>query len=291
MCLLAFAISEDPRRPFVMGSNRDEFFARPTLALHSWQSAEGTLIHAGRDEQDGGTWLGVNDHGRVAMLTNVRSGTLKSGRRSRGELTTAWLSGTPSIPQWLDELSPEDYGGFNLVFGDVFTQTWYWCSNRDPVDPHRSTATSLHIKQLEPGVYGLSNAALDTPWPKTTALRDALRASIAQLAADADLASHPGLLTSALASRRADVAAPLPETGVSRQVESDLASAFISIPSQGYGTRCSTVVQVFSKPNGGRLHLQMDEWTHPPCPTEAHGLASWDNSQHRRLARTLREDA
>lgn len=291
MCLLAFAIAPNGEKPFVLASNRDEFFARPTQALHSWPSAQGPLIHAGRDEQDGGTWLGVNEHGRVAMLTNVRSGMPVPGAKSRGELTTGWLAGTHTAQEWFEQLVPSDYGGFNLIMGDLFDQTWFWCSNRDPADPHQPTATRLHVKALEPGVYGLSNAALDTPWQKTSALRDAVQSAVAGPKADVDLALHPGPLTEALASRWVDPNTPLPETGVSAQTELALASAFISIPSQNYGTRCSTVVQVGPSTCDGELHLQMDEWTHIPQALEAGEMASWSRSEHRRLESRLRATA
>ncbi|GAA6141059.1 NRDE family protein [Hydrogenophaga sp. 5NK40-0174] len=286
MCLLAFAIASDTLRPFVMASNRDEFFARPTQGLHTWSTASGVRIHAGRDEKDGGTWLGVNDHGRIAMLTNVRSGLPEQGQRSRGELTTGWLSGEITATQWLNEIEPANYGGFNLVIGDVFTQNWFWCSNRSPADPHQPATTELHVQALRPGTYGLSNAALDTPWPKTATLRNALRSAVAENRDD--LASQPGPLTDALASRYVDPYEPLPQTGVSPEAERALASAFISIPTQGYGTRCSTVVQVTGSAQHGTLQLQMDEWTHPPSPETAAETASWANSEHRQLKQVLR---
>ena len=174
MCLIAFAIGTDPAQPLLLAANRDEFFERPTEPLHRWALPDGTGVVAGRDLRDGGTWLGMSEAGRVAMLTNVRSANPGPGRRSRGELTTRWLQSGNSWDALLSGVTAADYGGFNLVVGDLASGFWAWVSNRDPAQPHEEQTDRLHHRRLAPGVYGLSNAALDTPWPKTLRLKQAL---------------------------------------------------------------------------------------------------------------------
>jgi uncharacterized protein with NRDE domain len=258
MCLIAFAIHASPRWPLVIAANRDEAFDRPTAPLAAWTTPAGHSILSGRDLRDGGTWLGVSSHGRVAMLTNVRSVTPRSGPRSRGELVTRWLVGDEDFAGFCAALQLEgqagQFGGFNLVTGDWQRGHWHWATN---------AGGRLHARALEPGVYGLSNAALDTPWPKTVALRSALQASLASASFEALAAQlMPSLLDRSPAERDA-----LPDTGVGLERELGLSSAFVSLP--GYGTRCSTIVgagaSAESNPSGepdGALRLHFQETTH-----------------------------
>jgi len=102
MCLLALALGVHADFPLVIAANRDEQWARPTLPLQAWRLPSGKTLYSGRDQEAGGTWLGFSEDGRVALLTNVRSGSLAPGERSRGELVTHWLAdevtGTPGWP-------------------------------------------------------------------------------------------------------------------------------------------------------------------------------------------------
>ena len=97
--------------PLFIAANRDEFLDRPTAPLHRWSLPNGVAVVGGRDLRDGGTWLGLNDSGRVAMLTNVRDAQPQPAARSRGELANRWLAGDGSWPDLLEGLSPADYGG------------------------------------------------------------------------------------------------------------------------------------------------------------------------------------
>ncbi|WP_372659245.1 NRDE family protein, partial [Hydrogenophaga sp.] len=161
----------------------------------------------------------------------------------------------------------QDYGGFNLVVGDFTQGFWAWVSNRHPEHPHRAESTPrLHTRPLGAGVYGLSNAALDTPWPKTLALKSALASRVAPLATEADKLETLAVLTQALGDARPAPDALLPDTGVAPVVEQALSSAFVRVPQNRYGTRCSTVVQVGPSASTGtapgRWQVQLDEWTH-----------------------------
>lgn len=272
MCLIAFAIGTDPARPLLLAANRDEFFERPTEPLHRWALPDGTGVVAGRDLRDGGTWLGVSEAGRVAMLTNVRSANPGPGRRSRGELTTRWLQAGHSWDALLSGLDAADYGGFNLVVGDLATGFWAWVSNRDPALPHTERPSVLHHRQLMPGIYGLSNAALDTPWPKTLRLKQALDEA---LATGADT---PTPLVTALADRSTRPAAELPETGVPPELERALSSPFVDMADRGYGTRSSLLLTVARQEKG--FSADFTEWTHAP---PAAGPHRWTDAEPRRM--------
>ncbi len=230
MCLIAFAIGASPRWPLVVAANRDEFLNRPTLPLARWQTDAGKDIVSGRDLRAGGTWLGLTPGGRVAMLTNVRGPRSAAGEKSRGELVLRWLEGDMDAASFMAQTDGADYGGFNLVIGDFQTASWHWLSNQP--------GGSWQSQTLAPGVYGLSNGALDTPWPKTLALKQALRTALAAPAADE---LQAGLWT-ALQGRQRTSDEHLPRTGVPLALERALSSVFVDFPEHGYGTRCSTLV-------------------------------------------------
>jgi uncharacterized protein with NRDE domain len=259
MCLIAFAIGASARWPLVVASNRDEFLNRPTQPLDRWQTDAGQDIISGRDLRAGGTWLGLTPGGRVAFLTNVREVKTPAAPHSRGELVTRWLTQSGDAAAFSRTLTEDAqaYGGFNLVLGDFQSNTWTWLSNRS------TDGSALHVQTLEPGVYGLSNAALNTPWPKTTALQNALKAS---LNAAPDPEALQARLWAALASReRAPREALLPTTGVPLAFEEALSSAFVDFPEQAYGTRSSTVLLASAQRDAGaerRWEVQLEERTH-----------------------------
>lgn len=259
MCLIAFAIQASPRWPLVIAANRDEFFNRPALPLAEWRTPAGHTLLSGRDLRGGGTWLGITPGGRVAMLTNVRQGDHTVHAKSRGDLVTRWLESDQDAAGFMAQTDPRDYGGFNLVTGDVKSGSWTWYCNR------AFDAQGLAVdegkwrsRQLECGVYGLSNAELDTPWPKTTALTDALRQAL--LAGDETALAEQ--LNAALANRVRSTGPALPHTGVSAELEEVLSSAYIADEARGYGTRCSTLV-IADQPRSGDWPVSIRETTHP----------------------------
>lgn len=221
MCLILLAWYAHPDYPLVVAANRDEFFVRRTAAADYWQDAPDVL--AGRDLEAGGTWLGVTRSGRFAALTNYRDpARSKTGAPSRGELVSRFLAGGQDPQAYLSELESgaDRYNGFNLVFGDL---DGLWCFSN----------CGEGEQALAPGVYGLSNHLLDTPWPKVARGKSALNAALQALPDEAPLFS---LL-------RDDRIAPdetLPRTGVSPEWERLLSAAFVHSPQ--YGTRSATVL-------------------------------------------------
>jgi uncharacterized protein with NRDE domain len=283
MCLIAFAIQPEAEVPLFIASNRDEFFDRPTRPLHRWALPNGTMVIGGRDERDGGTWLGLSPNGRVAMLTNVRSATMTPAPSSRGALPNRWLSGELDWVQFQATVAPADYGGFNLVVGDAHAGLWAWMSNRDPDDPHDTAsskrATRLYSQLLVPGIYGLSNATLNTEWPKTVALKSALSVALA----DPFGQSEEAQLLQALGTTAPSPAHRLPSTGVPVEWETRLSSPFVEMPERGYGTRSSLLVraQRSAAQSATRLgwYITLDEWTHT---TDAHPRPTWHEDHHRK---------
>jgi uncharacterized protein with NRDE domain len=249
MCLAAFAINASAKWPLLIASNRDEFFDRPALPLAQWQTSAGETVISGRDVRAGGTWLGITPAGRIGLLTNVRELKTPAAPRSRGELVIRWLKGRMDADQFAKQTDSAAYGGFNLVLGDLQTGQWRCLSNRPQ-------AGGLHSQAMADGVYGLSNAALDTPWPKTLALKAAMREA---LKSDSE-----NLLWQALENRQRSSSGALPETGLPADHASELSSAFVYAPERGYGTRCSTLLTATMDKQNWRL--QMTEKTYALSP-------------------------
>jgi uncharacterized protein with NRDE domain len=235
MCLILIAWQGHAKHRCVIAANRDELHSRPTAAAQWWPSQPPIL--AGRDLSAGGTWLGITRTGRFAALTNYRGAEQRRlDTPSRGTLVTSILTSAANTAQILEQLrsvSPA-YNGFNVLFSDgerlaVFEST-------------RGAG-----RELGPGIYGLSNDLLDTPWPKVQTAKSRLSQALL------DMKNTDALL----ALLRDDEIAPddqLPRTGVNFEWERLLSSAFVRAPD--YGTRCSTVVRIDEK-----RHACFDEWT------------------------------
>lgn len=223
MCLILLAWQAHPDYPLVVAANRDEFFARPSAPAGFWEDAPRIL--AGRDLQAGGTWLGVSRGQRFAALTNFREGGKpRDDAPSRGALVADFLAGESTPETYLENLSRRgpDYNGFNLFVGDGKRLGYY--SNRN-----------AGTRWLLPGIYGLSNHLLDTPWPKLSAAKAAFAAALAQLPA-----AMP--FFELLADRETVPDTHLPETGVPLEWERILSSVFVSSPN--YGTRASSLLTI-----------------------------------------------
>lgn len=232
MCLLALSWKQDQRYPFLIAANRDEAYQRPTRPACFWPEQPNIL--GGKDLEAGGSWLLASKQGRWATLTNYRDGkNLAAGKVSRGELVLQALKQPlDELPTWL-LANQQDFAGFNLVWGDT-NEAWYF-SNRLAEKP----------KQLNPGLYLLSNATLNTDWPKTRRLRQAMEA---WQAADN---CHPRQLFATLADQTRAADADLPNTHVGLEIERLLSPIFIK--GENYGTRSSTLLWLEAD-NSWHLH-------------------------------------
>ena len=226
MCLILIAWQTHPDYPLIVAANRDEFFARPSAAAAFWPEAP--EVFAGRDLEAGGTWLGITRKHRFAALTNFREARRPSADApSRGMLTADFLTGNQGLDDYLAQVAGRAaaFNGFNLLLGDG--KRLAYLSNRHPDSP---TPTFL-----EPGIYGLSNHLLDTPWPKLTVAKNAFAKALAGLP---DTRAFFDLLAD-------DEIVPdehLPNTGVPPHWERLLSAIFVKSPD--YGTRASTALCV-----------------------------------------------
>lgn len=244
MCLIVVGWRSHPDYPLVVAANRDEFYARPTADAARWPDAP--HIIGGIDLEAGGTWLGISTTGRFAAVTNVREPAMTKGARSRGALTRDFLLSASPARDYASQIDGERYSGFNLLLSDG--EDLIYCSNRDG-----------QPRALPPGIYGLSNHLLDSPWPKLLQARRQFAAALQQLPDESDFFDLLGDQTIV-----AD--ADLPKTGVPLEWERLLSAVFVK--SESYGTRASTLVwqradgavslheQSFA-PNGQALHASL----------------------------------
>ncbi len=229
MCLIVVGWRVHPDYPLVVAANRDEFHARPSALAAYWPDAPRVI--GGRDLEAGGTWLALTVDGRFAAVTNVREPHMGKGAVSRGELTRNFLMGRQSAAEYAKAIDGARYSGFNLLLSDGETLTY--CSNRDG-EP----------RPLAPGIYGLSNHLLDTPWPKLVKARQAFSGAVHQL-------PDEQAFFELLAERDVVPDRDLPNTGVPLSWERLLSAVFVQ--SETYGTRCSTLAWI-DKQGGVRLH-------------------------------------
>ena len=219
MCLIVFAWQQHADYPLILAANRDEFHARPAEPMGWWHDT--STILGGRDLEAGGSWLAVSKSGRLAAVTNFRERKKPAGVRSRGEIVTRFVAGRDSLQTYADALPGSDYSGFNALFGDG--DGLYYASNRSDAG-----------QPLQPGIFGLSNALLDTPWDKLVRSKSALGRAI----------GSPSLMLDSLLdvvddrNPAADVEAS--STGLPPELARAASAPFIVAPQ--YGTRCSTAL-------------------------------------------------
>ncbi len=225
MCLLLVAYRVHADYPLIVAANRDEFFQRPTSPAQFWDDDPDVL--AGRDLSQGGSWMGVNKNGRFAALTNVRDPqTLRPSAKSRGLIVANFLTANQAPNEFLKNLAGDrgEYNGFNLLVGE--SGSLYYFSS---IDGSRSA--------LAPGVHGLSNDRLNTPWPKVVRGKREMTAMLNDNPAHLEHA-----LFALLSDRTVALDDELPNTGVGLEKERFLSPLFIRTAE--YGTRSSTLLCV-----------------------------------------------
>jgi len=224
MCLIVFANNIHPNYKLIFAANRDEFYDRPSEQAYFWTKHPDLL--AGKDLLAGGTWLGLTKQGKFAAITNFRD--LKNHKQnapSRGNLTLDFLVNNIHPEDYYNSLKSElkNFNGFNLILGTV--EELYYFSNR-----------TAGLKKLEPAIHGISNAVLDTPWPKVVKSKRLLQNLIL------NEGIHPWEVLDILKDSTLAKDEELPDTGVGLELERILSPVFIK--SEKYGTRCSSVVMV-----------------------------------------------
>jgi uncharacterized protein with NRDE domain len=251
MCLLVLAWRTHPRYRLIVAANRDEYHERPTSPLAKWPEPNDIL--AGQDLRAGGTWLGLDRRHRFGAVTNFRE--LQRPRRSapsRGTLVPAFLSQQDGPEDFLNRLETDapGYSGFNLLISD--TDTLWYASNR----------MDRFARSLPPGIYGLSNEFLDTPWPKLRRVRERFEAWLRAPSAD-PVTELFGLL----ADREPAIDGP-PQAGLSPEWERTLSAPFVIHPT--YGTRSTTVLLLEASGDSVMAERRFDPSGAPSGETECH---------------------
>ncbi|NBC04541.1 MAG: hypothetical protein GVY20_12660 [Bacteroidetes bacterium] len=243
MCLIVFSYKEYQNYPFILATNRDEFYDRPTQAAHVWQTSPKIL--AGKDLKAGGTWLGISENGRFAALTNHRKmDDIKEDTISRGTIVKDFLLHKGNPREYLAELqrAGDKFNGFNLLAG-TFDNLFYMSNKKEGVF------------KVQPGNHALSNAFLNTPWPKTEESSTAFKKVL-----DEGEPLEDKLFEILLNDQRYS-SDKLPDTGLSKDMEKAVSSVFIE--TDKYGTRSSTVIIVDNK-----MRVRFAERTYIPGSKE-----------------------
>ncbi|MET4696519.1 NRDE family protein [Endozoicomonas lisbonensis] len=235
MCLIIFSWKPDARHPLILLANRDEFYDRPTAQAHFWEDHPD--IFGGRDKKAWGSWLALNRSGRFAAVTNYRQWPAPEGEISRGQLVKDCLDSSLSTHSFINNVQKNAlrYSGFNFLAGSI--NELYYYSNIEGV-----------VKKLEPGIYGLCNKFLNTPWPKLLSTREAVTKAL-----NRDNFAEPEALLQIMQDTTTFPDHLLPDTGIGREKEKWLSSAFVSSPD--YGTR-NTSVLIFNRHKEVSWHEQ-----------------------------------
>jgi uncharacterized protein with NRDE domain len=224
MCLIFLSLNNHPTYKLIIAANRDEFYARKTAPAHAWEGYPNII--GGRDLEASGTWMAMNKNGKISLVTNYRDpANINPNAPSRGQLVSDFLLNGDTPEEYLSKVSlrASHYNGFNLLAGYP-DELWY-LSNY-----------GKGIQKLESGVHGLSNHLLDTPWPKVQRGKDKFSKAISNSVID------PDALFELLYDEHQAEDQLLPNTGIGLERERALSSMFIK--TNGYGTRCSTVILV-----------------------------------------------
>lgn len=235
MCLIVLAWKTHPDYPLLLLANRDEAYARPTAPLHAWKTQP--ALYAGEDLEQHGSWLGMTEQGRFAAVTNLRGvgpAQVSEPIRSRGHLVKDFLLSRRDPADYLDHVQAEasHYQGFNLLVGNLRSLMYF------------SNQPGIHPRLLTPGIYGLSNASLNTSWPKLEEAKVAFSRLISRRDPDFDA------MLDMMHNQTRYPANLLPKTGVSPELEQALSSIFVK--TDLYGTRCTTLM-AWHRQGGARL--------------------------------------
>ena len=226
MCLIVFSYKTHPKYKLIVAANRDEFYKRPTRTAQFWNDEGHSQILAGKDLQANGTWMGVSKSGKWGALTNYRDpSNINENAPTRGTLVLDFLREDGSLNEYLQNLqgSAQDYNGFNLLIGDM--EELYHYSNE-----------TQNITELNAGIHGVSNALLNTSWPKLDYAKTALQ----KVTSNQDFKKEDLFQILKNSERAPDD--QLPSTGMTHELEKAISSIFIK--TDNYGTLCSTLLMV-----------------------------------------------
>ncbi|KAJ8540876.1 hypothetical protein K7X08_001692 [Anisodus acutangulus] len=255
MCISVFIWQGDSRYSLVLLLNRDEYHNRPTKAVHWWEEGE---IVGGRDEVGGGTWLASSRNGKLAFLTNVLEVDIIPHAKTRGDLPVRFLRSQKSPMEFAKELVNEgnEYNGFNLILADIETKKMVYVTNRPKGEP-------MVIQEVHPGIHVLSNAKLDSPWPKAERLKLNFKTMLGVYRANDEQICVKEMIENLMRDTTKAEKSKLPCI-CSIDWELELSSIFVEVdtPLGGYGTRSTTAltVEVGGKVSFYELYLENNLW-------------------------------
>lgn len=249
MCLILIAKDYHPKYKLIIAANRDELYERPSSLLHFWD--DGSNIYAGKDLKAGGSWFGINKNSKLAAITNFREmNNIKKYAPSRGKLVIDYLINNISINDYKDYLikTANDFNGYNLIYGNINELFYFSNETKD-------------FKELNQGIYGISNHLLDTPWFKVRKGKYLFNELLKK-----DEIIVDDIFKILMDDEKANDN-ELPSTGLNKKIEKEISSIFIK--TEKYGTRSSTVLIVddenncnlyernydFGEPKGNDIHF------------------------------------
>jgi len=224
MCLIVFSYKSHEKYPLILAGNRDEFYKRPAKEAHFWNTTPPVL--AGKDLKAGGTWLGISSAGEMGALTNFRDlNNPRQREKSRGELIPEVLLNGEPIDAKLKSIIQKghQYDGFNMIAGNI--HNLFYLNN-----------ITNRFEKLKPGYHGISNAFLNTPWPKVEKAKKEFNNIISRNKMDEEA------IFTLLKNRESYPHEELPDTGLTPEMEKAVSSIFID--THNYGTRCSTLLMI-----------------------------------------------
>ncbi|MFO7845579.1 MAG: NRDE family protein [Balneolaceae bacterium] len=224
MCLIVFSFRDLPSYPLILAGNRDEFYQRPTKQAHVWDTDPEFV--AGKDLEAGGTWLGISQNGEFGAVTNYRNlYEPVKGDKSRGAIIPEFLTSDQSIRERIHSIEKQknNFSGFNLIAGSA--EKLFYVSNQ-----------SKSAKEISPGLHGISNAFLDTSWPKVELAKKEFKTSIQSGEIDREAVFELLQQSDPFPKEQ------LPDTGLSPEMERAVSPAFIK--TADYGTRCSSLLTI-----------------------------------------------
>lgn len=255
MCIAVFIWQADSRYSLVLLLNRDEYHSRPTKAVHWWEDGE---IVGGKDEVGGGTWLASSTNGKLAFLTNVLELHTNPQAKTRGDLPVRFLQSKKRAMEFAKELVNEgnEYNGFNLILADIETKKMVYVTNRPKGEP-------MSIQEVQPGIHVLSNAKLDSPWPKAQRLKLNFKEMLDVYKANDEKICVKEMIEKLMRDTiRADKS-KLPRI-CSTDWELGLSSIFVQLDTSlgCYGTRSTTAltIEVGGKVSFYELYLENNMW-------------------------------
>lgn len=251
MCTLIAAIGIWSRAPLLVLANRDERLDRPWSAPTGWMLGPRRAF-APRDDVAGGTWLGINDRGVCAGITNRAGASRDPSRRSRGRLVLDALA-APDVTAAADGIAaaaPATHNGFHLLLVSVVRGV-------SEAGAHLvwSDGTFVRRRRLGNGIHVVTERSLgaaSSAEPDPPARESRVRAALAPL-----------------------TSGPLPpdrtwEELLAGHGTTPLGGTCVHAPERNYGTRSSTILRWGSD---GAL-ASYRHASGPPCSTPYRDLTT-----------------